>query len=127
MAFNAENMDLSSDFNTTTNEFTAPDSGFYVIGARANIQDNGGATNQGGSLIAIYRNDSMMVRGTKLIGFNFDTDVTDASCGPTVSATLYCPVSATIQIYAYQDFQDAGGGLIKQTAEETWITIRKVN
>ena len=127
VAFNAENMDLSSDFNTTTNEFTAPDSGFYVIGARANIQDNGGATNQGGSLIAIYRNDSMMVRGTKLIGFNFDTDVTDASCGPTVSATLYCPVSATIQIYAYQDFQDAGGGLIKQTAEETWITIRKVN
>jgi len=130
VAFNAENMDLGSDFNTTTNEFTAPDSSLYVIDARANIQDNGGATDQGGSLIAIYRNDSLMVRGVKVVGYLGDPvslDITDASCGPVVSATLYCPVDATIQIYAYQDFQDTGGGLIKKDAEETWVTIRKVN
>ena len=124
--FNAENMDLGNNFDPTTNyRFTAPDSGFYAISARANIQDDGGADMAGGSSIAIYRNDSMMVQGTALVGY-ITSDITNANYGPMVNAVIYCPASATIQIYAYQTF-DAGGGLIKINKEETWVTIRKVN
>jgi hypothetical protein len=124
--FNAENMDLGNDFDPTTNyRFTAPDSGFYAISARANIQDDGGADIAGGSSIAIYRNDSMMVQGTALVGY-ITSDITNTNYGPMVSAVIYCPASATIQIYAYQTF-DTGGGLIKINDEETWVTIRKVN
>lgn len=124
--FNGEVQDLGSDWNTTTHEFTAPDSGFYSIDARCQVDAVGGADAAGHVSIAIYRNDSLMVYGNKLqeaVNIGGIQEFADND-SPVVGATLYVPASGTIQIYAYQSF-DTGGAVIKQNDETTWVTIRQ--
>jgi hypothetical protein len=126
IAYNSELADWGSDFNTTNNEFTAPDSGVYLVSACALIDDNGGVDQAGYSSIAIYRNDSLKYQGNKLIGcadIHAElNDFTPYNNRPFVGAEIYCNTGDQIQIYGYQDF-DTGGGLI--IADSTWLTIRK--
>lgn len=128
--FNAKVADIGSDFNTGTYEFVAPDSGYYVVSARALIDDNGGTDQDGYSSIGIYRNDSLKCQGPMLAGQIYGgtdpIDMTALNAGPSVTATIYCAVNDQIQIYGYQSF-DSGGGLIIDDEEKTWVTIRKAN
>lgn len=125
VAFDAEMQDLGNDFNTTNNEFVAPDSGIYDINVRCDIEDNGGANQTGYGQLAVYKNSALMFTGTMIAGY-LGGDITAANRGPSLSVNVECAAGDTIRIRAWQSF-DSGGGLIIADSTLTWLTIRKTS
>lgn len=101
VAFDTENFDLGSNFNTSTGTFTAPVTGYYQVNACVGV-NNLDATGQ--LYTELYVNGSVYSRGMRLFSVSSTDDITSVvtdlvpvTAGQAIEIYATCSTTETIQ------------------------------